>query len=373
MFRSLLRASAALAFAFLATSGDPAAAPGPGLAYDEIVRIVVNASPPPPGNFQADVASAGATPAAAAATPPPRRGIGLGSIASSLGNLAGGGSVNNVAGNLAQQAASNAIADAIDRALAGSFAGLASQVQSFLQPHVLKYAYLNGWERVDDVTAQTATIRKCEMGQVLKLDLARKTYTVYDPASEPVPTPAPRAPRSNAPTVNATPAPPGTAVVDLSVTTTSLGPKTIENQTTTGYTATTSLAMTQATGSCRNANASISMTEYVSTLVRPAVNSCPIARRPPLPENAEDAMAPPPTGGCRPTFTAHKSGPTIPSGQLSLYSLVTMTGGSGANAPAPAASGAGGIGFLTERGNIRTLGPTDAVLFDVPAGFTKTP
>ncbi len=52
----------------------------------------------------------------------------------------------------------------------------------------------------------------------------------------------------------------------------------------------------------------------------------------------------------RRTFTYYRSGP-----------------------PLPAANGAGGIGFLTERGNVRALGAANASLFDIPAGFTKTP
>lgn len=100
------------------------------------------------------------------------------------------------------------------------------------------------------------------------------------------------------------------------------------------------------------------------------VTSCPV-RRAPVPENVNDAVAPPPsTGGCRPTLTFHSSGPPIPAGKLSLYTLVTMAAGA---TPAPAASGSSGVGFLTERGNIRTLGATDAGLFAVPADFTKTP
>ena len=48
--------------------------------------------------------------------------------------------------------------------------------------------------------------------------------------------------------------------------------------------------------------------------------------------------------------------------------------GSGAGAspaPQPSPAGSGGIGFLTERGNVRTLSAADAGLFSVPAGFAK--
>jgi hypothetical protein len=45
-----------------------------------------------------------------------------------------------------------------------------------------------------------------------------------------------------------------------------------------------------------------------------------------------------------------------------------MNGASGAT-PAPG----GGIGFLTERGNLKTLAASDAALFEIPQGFTKAP
>jgi hypothetical protein len=63
----------------------------------------------------------------------------------------------------------------------------------------------------------------------------------------------------------------------------------------------------------------------------------------------------------------------VPAGKLSLYTLVTMNAGA-TPAPAPAAtSGPAGVGFLTERGNLKILGAHDLALFSVPADFTKTP
>ncbi|MBV9440937.1 MAG: hypothetical protein JOZ24_13180, partial [Candidatus Eremiobacteraeota bacterium] len=101
MLRPLFRMCAAVAFALLLTPSSPAA-PGPGIAYDEIVRVIVNATPPPPGNFQADLAAVNAPVAAASPTPAPRRrGISLGNIA---GVIVGGGSPGDVAGAVAQTA-----------------------------------------------------------------------------------------------------------------------------------------------------------------------------------------------------------------------------------------------------------------------------
>jgi hypothetical protein len=369
MLRSFLRLSAAVALALLVSPLTPSAAPAPGVGYDEIVRVVVGATPPPPGNFQADLAAVNA-PVAAAATPAPRkRGIGFGAIA---GAVLGGGGAGSIAGAVAGEAASDAMDNALQRSLGTQFAALGASIRSFLQPHAMHYAYYNGWERVDDVSAQTATIRKCDIGQVYRLDLAKKTYSIYDPNSEPASsaTSAPPQQRGTRPAAPAAPAPPGTAAADISATTKSLGPLRIENQATSGYDSTASFAMTQATGSCRNASASISTEQYLSAIDRPTVTSCPI-RRQPVPESAGEAVTPPQSsGGCRPTFAFHNSGPTVPSGKLSLYTLVSMNAGAGAT-PAPAASGTAGVGFLTERGNVKTV--TDASYFEVPPDFTKVP
>ena len=373
LLRSLFRVTAAVAFAALIAPAVPAAAPPPGLAYDEIVRVVVNATPPPPGNFQADLAAVN-SPQAVAASPtsaPKKRGIGIGAIA---GALAGGGP-GAIVGAVAGDALSNAMDNAVQRSLGAQFGALAAMARGFLQPHLMRYAYLNGWERVEDVTAQTATIRKCDIGQVVHLDLAKKTYTVYDPNAEPTdapaaPAPAPRRGRSAPPD----PQQPGTAVATLTATTKSLGPLRIENQATTGYDSTTSFAMTQSTGSCRDGGGSIENVEYVAPITRPGVTSCPVRRRP-IPETADAVVAGPPSGGCRPAFTMRRSGPTPPANRLALYSLVTFGMGAAAAAtPAPAASpGAGTVGFLTERGNLKTLGQGDIGLFAIPQGFTKLP
>ncbi|HWT05528.1 MAG TPA: hypothetical protein VN224_07210, partial [Xanthomonadales bacterium] len=207
---------------------------------------------------------------------------------------------------------------------------------------------------------------------VVHLDLAKKTYTVYDPNAEPTDAPAarPPAPRGRGRSAPPDPQQPGTAVATLTSATKALGPLRIENQATAGYDSTTSFALTQSTGSCRDGGGSIENVEYVAPISRPAVTSCPVRRRP-IPETADAVVAPPPSGGCRPTFAMHRSGPTPPANRLALYSLVTF-GTTAAATPAPAASpGAGTVGFLTERGNLKTLGQGDTALFAIPQGFTK--
>jgi hypothetical protein len=367
MVRQLIRTSAAIAFAALLAPAVPEAAPAPGLQYDEIVRIVVNGSPPPPGQFQADLAAVhSATPVPVAQTPAPRR-RGLGSLTNIAGAVLSG-NPNAIAGAAAGAAAENAMEGAMQRAIGAQFAALGSALASFLQPHQYRYAYWNGWERIDDVGAQTATIRKCDIGQIVQLDLAHKTYTISTPQDELNATPVPRTERrSTSPQAPARPQEPGTGVVSFNSTTRALGNQTIEGQAAAGYDTTTTFAMSQATGSCRNGSATFRLVEYVPSIPQPTVNQCPLRRPPPIPEEPAQAVAPP-SGGCRPTFSAQRNGPTPPSGRLALYTLMQMSGAQGAT-PAPG----GGVGFLTERGNLKTLGGADAALFEIPQGFTKAP
>jgi len=152
---------------------------------------------------------------------------------------------------------------------------------------------------------------------------------------------------------------------------TALGPQRIEGLDTSGYEDKTTFAITQATGSCRGGTFAFDMRSYYSKLAVPRT-SCPIVAgrgREKYPQAPVNMVA---SGGCRPTFTAHKSGPVPPAGNLALYQTIAFSLAQGAT-PAPAASPAGAAVFLTERGNVRSLGPTDATLFDIPKDFTKAP
>jgi len=337
----------------------------------------VSGTPPPPGSFGADAAALNAPAVTAAATPTPapkRRGFGLGQIAQTL---ASGGDLRDVAAAAAGDAASNAAGSALQNSLGSQFGGLAAAANGFLQPHLFRHAYLNGWERVDDVTAQTATIRKCDLGQVITLDLAHKTYRIYDPKDEPVATSAPvAAPRRGRPAAEA-PEAPGTAVIDLKDVTRPLAPIRFDGTAAAGYDHATTMAITHATGSCKDASFTIRTVEYLPSIGRPAVAICPVSQRAPVIQSPEEAFVPPAsagTGGCRPTIARHQSGPVPPSNRLALYTLLTFAASDAGGAPSPAASSApAGIGFLTERGNLKTLTAIDAARFSVPQGFTKLP
>ncbi len=332
MLRSLLRVGAAIALAGLIAPAAPSAEPAPGLAYDEVVRVVVDASPPPPGSFASDVAAARAQPPSApvpAPTPAARRGIG-GAIAGVLRPASAAPAAGDEAATAAERA--------LQTSLGASFADLAASARPYLEPHLLRYAFWNGWERIDDETARQATIWKCDAGTVIRLNLATKTYAVEDPAA---------ATASRAQT--------GTGEATLSETTRALAPLQLAGGPAHGYATATTYAVRGATGSCRDGTASIDAVQYVAEQPRPTVNACPTVRAP-LPASASEAVSE--WGGCRPAFVVTRSGPTPPSNRLVVYALVRF---------------GGGASLLTERGDLQPLGASDAARFAAPPDFARVP
>jgi hypothetical protein len=369
MIRSLFRFIAAVSLV-LVLPAVPHAASGPGLQYDEIVRMVVGATPPPPGNFQADLAAI-SSPAAVAATEAPKRRHGFGNLGALAGGILSGNVGGAVAGAATDAVVGNAMDAQMDRMLAATAGAFAGALRGLTQGRVERHSYYSGWERVDDVAAQTATIRKCDLHQVINLDLAKKTYSIEDPNARSSTAAAAPAPRSHE-RREGTPAPeqPGTAVADFSNVVAGLGPRKLEGIDTTGYDDTSKFAITQATGSCRNGSFTFHSKTYYSGLATPRL-VCPIGASPPrqrYPQRPENFVA---SGGCRPTFTAHKSGPVPPAQNLSLYSTIAMSGSNGEAAPAPSGTPASGFVFLTERGNVHSLSAANASLFEIPSDFTR--
>jgi hypothetical protein len=294
-----------------------AATPTPlGIAFDQIDRVVMGDAPSP-GSFQSDYAQIKQNAANAQASTPRRGGIG-GMLGGAIG---------------------------IDKAMENAMA-------AFSQGHLERRYYLNGWERIDDPIAQTASILKCDLNQYIALNLAKKTYRIAAAADAPgaraMPGPPGRPP--------STASQPGTATVDLTRTTTVTGPKTIENVATTGYDATMSMKWSNSTGSCSGMSASMRQVTYITDMGEPRA-VCPA--RAAQPTGPEGYMA---QGGCKPTFTQHQTGPTIPD-RFYMYRLMAMGAGDG--------SQPGGFGQLSERGNLQTLTAADLSVFEIPAGFTK--
>jgi len=321
----------AVAFPLVPIAG-AAAVPVTGIAYDEVTKIIIGGGTPEPGTFAADFDSAVNTQKSVAA-PGAHRGL-LGGIMNTMDTA------KNAVGMLKSGTASS------------------------------KY-YLKGWERSDDPGAQTAVIDKPSLHQIIYLNLAKKTYRLVDTSvqspSEPTPVERPRG-GAGRPSQPSQPAQPGTGKLDITVSTTSLGPRAIENVPTTGYRLTFGLVETQSTGSCSDGNFQTAMSEYVSNYAQPHLRVSPVTMgRPMAMSGARPEMSALPAG-CVPTTTMHTAvGTQPPSDHLVMWMLMVV------NAGAPSAQGqmSGGFSTLVERGNVRALGASDLSLFDIPADFTK--
>ncbi len=316
MFRSRLAAgliTIGLAGISLAALPGRAANPAtPGLQYDEITRIVAgSATAPPAGSFDQDYQTA------LSSAPKQHHGM----FAS--------------------------VQNAMD------------QARSIMTGHITRYAYYNGWERIDDVAGQTATIAKCDQHQFITLDLAKKTYSIA-PDCESVKTTAPAmsGPTSYAGTPKAEE--PGTGDASITWNSTDLGPKDFDGIATTGHSSSGEFSMTNATGSCKNGDFKMSMENYISSIDIPKVKSM---QAPPPMMGSFVAPSTSTSGGCRPHVSVHGSGAanySAMSDRLVMYSV--MSGGS--------QQGRGSI--VTERGNVKFLSADDATaLFSIPPDFSK--
>ena len=329
------------------------------LQYDEIVRVVVGqATPPPPGSFKTDLAAINSAASDQAAQPPPKK-HGFGNILGAV--LSGQSPVDAAAGNVADNALSNAM---------GGMLGSLNAYTAFVRRGKLaRYTFYNGWQRVDDAAGQTATINKFDQHQVIVLDLKAKTYRTTDTSEhtsaatpEQVPHPKHEAPSKE------TPEQPGTAVVDLRLDNAVLGPQVLDGIPTTGYRSKVTLAMTQATGSCRNGSFSVASSQYFSRFDEPRIAYAATSERPAA-RVPTDPRAMVTQGGCKPTFTVHNSGSPPPGGRFMMYSNVAMQPQDASSSSANASS----FAFITERGNVVSL-PTSTVasLFEVrPTSFQR--
>ena len=228
--------------------------------------------------------------------------------------------------------------------------------------------YWNGWQRSDDPSSQTATITKPQQHQVIYLDLKNKTYRIEDTSVHPITETPPPYERPQGPSGAPPPSPqPGTAKVKITASSTSLGSKVVGGQQADGYRYEFKIASTQATGSCTNGTFQTAMTVWDSRLTEPKLASVagPQVHRAPVAPNPELGSF---KMGCKPTVTARTHlGPTPPADRLAMWELVALNMG----AQTSQGSASGGFQTMIERGNVKTLGPGDASLFEIPAGFTK--
>ncbi|MEO6912891.1 MAG: hypothetical protein ABI182_02575, partial [Candidatus Baltobacteraceae bacterium] len=145
-----------------------------------------------------------------------------------------------------------------------------------------------------------------------------------------------------------------------------LGSQNLDGIATSGYNNTMTMAMTHATGSCRNGSFSMNSTQYFALIKEPQMHfaagpaaHAPSARVPIDPRSLVSQ------GGCIPRFTVQSSGPTPPAGRFIMYSRISMQ-------PQNASANASGFAFVTERGNVKMLSVSAAaMLFEIPPGFTR--
>lgn len=315
--RSAIAALFVFSLALVTLGSVPTAAPAAstGLAWDSVTRLMTNADPASlqPGSFDADYA-------AAASAPPPSGG--------------GGGMFAKY-----KQAI----------AAAQNFAQL-------MKTGLAEHHYVAGAkERTDQVAAQTATIVDCSARTITTLDLKAKTYRI-EPIESPSSTGSGGAGDDSGPG--------GKNDVHLAITiaNTALGSQQVGGLPANGYRSKMTFTETTSSGSSQTQNADV--LGYYSSYSDPTT-WC--GRPNPGNQNTGQGMdvmagyarlmrALATTGD--PHFSIKQSGPPLPIGKLAMYSamMFAMQGHSAT--------------FLTERGNVRAIGPDDAA-FSVPTGFTQ--
>jgi len=368
-FRIVLSAAALALGWSVALSPQGGSAASPNIAYDEILKFAIASTPPPVGSFESDYAAIVAPPSPVAAEPKKRGlfgGINVGSLAHAVAN---GGDPGAAVGNAAaSQIAGSAIDNAIAKSLDNALKPVAAQLSRFANGTLERHAFYNGWERVDDVTGNTATILKCAEHRRIVLDLARKTYRIDDPAAPEPASTSTSTSKSGGHTCrdtgDAKPSAPGTGVLSISSDTKALGSTRVGRVDARGYTSTNTIAIQKSTGSCKDGSFGVSQTAYYSAYEIPRAY-CPLPKTLRHPQTPADMVTASKPGGCHLTPSLRVTGPAQPSDRLALYELLTMG--------ASNSQGNGSMSFLVERGNVRTLGASDAAAFDVPAGFTREP
>jgi hypothetical protein len=296
----------------------PAGAVSTGLAYDSVNKFSPGGDPSSfqPGSFQSDFVTA-SQPA-----PEQKHGGMFGGIASAVGGV--------------------------------------NSMMRMMQTGTAERHYVAGSkERTDSLSSQSATIVDCVARTLTTLDLAKKTYHITsldaspEPASHTKSAPGPMATDDG-------------SKVALTLTNKSLGPKIIESLPTNGYNSNVQMTVTKPNQAPQTMD--MNMLAYYSAYAQPA----PVC---PRPNYLGMTGGPPmaagfgilqralhaPNGDSR--FTVNASGPTLPSGKLSLFDVMTMQG---------QAQGRGGMVMIAERGHVRPVNDNDPV-FSVPSGFTKIP
>ena len=310
-------------------AADPALAVGaasrPGVAYDEIARVLPPGSTPPPvGSFDVDAATIAALPPLVAPKP---RDVNF----SALKLLASiPGIASQWAAMAAGRAAINAVADDWKKQNDAVAQGRAARQRTGV---LAKFAYYHGWSRFE-VVPGFVTIDKPEQGITITLDSANKTFTSARTGAVETFT-VTTASESGGATLD------GPAAVEV------LPPLRVEGVSARGYRTTGSINVTRPSYACASGPHHITETEYVSDIEDARYDAV---------DDATNAQAL--VGAC----TLGSSVSHREPGRLVLYRTVIVDEGS------PAA-----FGTVLERGNVRTLGEQDSAMFRPPPDFTEQP
>jgi hypothetical protein len=321
--RHRLIISVAIVVAFAAQLAPASAANG--LAWDAVTKLVTSdASSLQPGSFTSDFQTA--------SQPPPSHGGMFGKL---------------------QNAAEGAMA-------------------SFKNGTAERHYVAGSKTRIDMVALQTATIVDCSARTLTTLDLKAKTYRVTSLDHPSTPGSASGGPSRPEPR----PTDDGTKVA-IVVTTKSLGPKQIESNNTSGYSADMKMTVTKPGQDPQTSD--MTTTGYYTGTPMPSV-SCH------APVDSGSASRYGGGGGSgaqmsgsmlssyatamsalrdskgNPRFTVSASGPSLPVGDLSLWDIVSFQGQGSSEGRA--------FSILMERGNVRSISDSDPI-FSVPSDFTQ--
>ena len=319
--------AAFLALVLTGPHGSPAAAdPVPGIAYDEIARVVqAGATPPLIGSFQDDAAVIAALPPLVV---PNEHALDFSAVVL-LALIPG----------VASQWAAKA-AGAIE--VKAHVAELNRQKEAFSNGRTVRqrtgvlanFAYYHDWSRIELSPGHT-TIDKPDQGLTMTLDAANETYKSV--RTNPI--------GKTFTVISAAAA--GTAILDGVPTVERLPAAQVEGLAVRGYRTSGSVTVTRASFACAVGLHHVTETEYVSDLTDPHYDS------------AQDAS------NTQSLVTACTLGSSVSHrepGRFVLYRVVMV------DEDTPAA-----FGIALERGNIRTLGEQDTALFQPPPGFTEKP
>lgn len=314
----------------LVASAVPAAAATSGIMYDSVTKFATSGDAAQPGTFETDFQTA-SQPAQQPAAPPSRGGL-FGGLTAAMAPM------------MAQ--------------------GLA--MANMMKTGLAERHYIAGQrQRVDNLAAQTATILDCQARTLATLDLKNKTYTLV---SLDAPKPPPSSRGGGGP-----PAPQAVATDDgskiaMSIANQSLGARQIGPDTADGYKSDINMTITRP-GS-QSVTSQMTTTEYVIQQPDYTLTCGAVTSNVPGPGAmvlSQYALAQRARMMNDSRFTVTSSGPALPQGRFSVFTAVTMSGGSGGGNGGPP----GGFASIIERGHVRTISDDDPA-FTIPADFTKT-